>query len=444
MNAKAVLFPSFRGDEPPDWVRRFLSEGGGGITLFADNVRDRDSLGRLTALLRSEQPGALLAIDEEGGDVTRLEASDGSSYPGNAALGAVDDTSLTEAVAASIGADLAAVGVNWDLAPVADVNVAGNPVIGVRSFGADDDLVARHVAAFVVGVQGEGVAACAKHFPGHGATEQDSHFELPTVAGDAAAGLEPFRAAISAGVQTIMTAHVRVPSFGDEPATVNPRVLSLLRDDLAFDGVVISDALEMKGLSAEAGVEEGAVRALVAGVDALCVGHDLGGEAVDAIANAVTSAVESGRLAEERLFEAVERIGRVVSWTAERAAGAADHRVGLAAARRAILAEGDVRVGKGARVVELAADANIAAGEHCHSLHGAELVREGDPVPGAAVYVVRDAHRHRWMQDVADRLGVVVVEVGLPVWRPVRSRGYVATHGRSRVSLEAAREVLGL
>ena len=436
---RACLAPSFPGTDVPDWIRRFLAGGGGAIVLFSYNVRDRAQLKRLTSELQRERGDVLLAIDEEGGDVTRLYADEGSSTPGNAALGHIDDVALTEAVAREIGADLAAVGVNWNLAPVADVNVPANPVIGVRSFGDDSSLVARHVAAYVRGVQSAGVAACAKHFPGHGSTEQDSHLELPVLVGDVEAGLEPFRSAIAAGVKTVMTAHLRVPGFGDDPATVNPALIGMLRDDLGFDGVVMADALEMKGLSASVGVEEGAVRALAAGVDSLCVGHDLHEEAVDAIEEAVLAAISSGRLPEERVAEAANRVRRVAVTTfTERRPG-----VGLEAARRAIEATGAVQA-EGATVVELVPAANIAAGEHVHGFDGARFVREGDDVPAAGVYVVRDAHRHQWMRDAADREGVVVVEVGLPVWKPVHARGYLATYGRSRVSLTAAAERLGL
>src|SRR5262249_39448842 len=159
-----------------------------------------------------------------------------------------------------------------------------NPVIGVRSFGTDAGLVGRHVAAFVRGLQRQGVAACAKHFPGHGSTEEDSHLELPVVNHDVDDGLPPFRAAIEAGVRTIMTAHVLVPAPDDVPATVSPAILrGLLRAELGYDGLVIADALEMKGLSETVGVERGAVLALNAGVDAVLVGHDLGEDAVAAI-----------------------------------------------------------------------------------------------------------------------------------------------------------------
>ena len=170
--ASACIFPGAAGLAAPAWLRREVADGLGGVVLFSRNVRDREQLAALTAALRSERADVLVGIDEEGGDVTRLEAATGSSYPGNLALGAVDDVGLTERVAAAIAADLAAVGVDLDLAPVADVNTnPRNPVIGVRSFGSDAALVARHVAAFVTGLQGGGVVACAKHFPGHGATE---------------------------------------------------------------------------------------------------------------------------------------------------------------------------------------------------------------------------------------------------------------------------------
>ena len=166
----------------PDWVRRRLADGLGGVVLYAWNVESREQLRALTAELRSEREDLVVAIDEEGGDVTRLEAATGSSYPGNAALGVVDDVELTERVAASLGAELADAGVNLDFAPVADVNTnPQNPVIGIRSFGSDAELVARHVAAFVRGLQRAGVAACAKHFPGHGDTSVDSHLALPLV-----------------------------------------------------------------------------------------------------------------------------------------------------------------------------------------------------------------------------------------------------------------------
>ncbi len=435
--ASACIFPSFAGDDPPDWVRRFLAGGGGGIVLFAYNVASRDRLRALTASLRAERDGLLLAIDEEGGDVTRLEWETGSSYPGGAALGVVDDVALTEAVASSIAAELALAGVNWNLAPVADVNVPANPVIGTRAFGSDAALVGRHAAAFIRGTQSHRVAACAKHFPGHGASEQDSHLELPVITGDVSVGLEPFRASIAADVCTIMTAHVSVPALDHVPATLSRAIIQdLLRDELGFDGVVLADALEMKALSATVGVEESAVRAIRAGVDALCVGHDLGETAVGQIRAALAD-----RVPEARLREAAARVDRLAAWARPTVAGGIDRSVGLDAARRALHAEGDLDLSEPPDIVELRPRANIAAGEAEHSLGGA-VVREGEAIPAADVFVVRDAHRHPWMREAADVPGVIVVETGLPVWRPRRSRGYIATNGGSRASYEAAREFL--
>jgi beta-N-acetylhexosaminidase len=318
---------------------------------------------------------------------------------------------------------------------VADVNVdPANPVIGVRSFGADPDLVARHVAAYVTGLQSAGVAGCAKHFPGHGATNRDSHLELATIAGDVADGLPPFRAAIDAGVQSIMTAHVRVPALGDDPATVNPRVLALLREELGYDGLVISDALEMKGLSDTVRVDEGAARALGAGVDALIVGRDLGEEAVARVRDAIAARVPEGRLA-----EAVERVRRVAEWARTPRPAAADPGAGREAARRALHVEGDVALDGPAEVVELAAESNIAAGKHAHSLTDVLPSTPG----GRLVLVVRDAHRHPSMREqVEAHPDAIVVETGVPHWRPAAVRGYVATYGGSRASLEAAADLL--
>ena len=430
----AYLFPSFEGTAVPDWLRRSIADGLGGVVLFSSNIRDAEQLAALTAELRSENERLLIAVDEEGGDVTRLHAAQGSPYPGNAALGSVDDIDLTERVAASIGAELAAVGVNLDFAPVADVNVdPANPVIGVRSFGADAALVSRHVAAYISGLQANRVAACAKHFPGHGATDVDSHLELATVTGDVADGLPPFRAAIEAGVQSVMTAHVRVPALGDDPATVNPRALALLREQLGYDGLVISDALEMKGLSDTVGLEEGAVRALEAGVDALIIGRDLDGAAVARVRAAVAE-----RVSGDRLSEAAERVRRVAGWASPRP-GHVDVGAGREAARRALHAEGEVALDGPAEIVELAAETNIAAGRHAHSLADVLPSTRG----GQLVLVVRDAHRHPSVREqVEAHPEAIVVETGLPYWRPQAARGYVATYGVSRASLEAVAELL--
>jgi beta-N-acetylhexosaminidase len=402
-----------------------------------------------------------VAIDEEGGDVTRLEAASGSSYPGNWALGVVDEAALTVSVAQAIGADLAAVGVNVDLAPVADVNSNPlNPIVGVRSFGSDSRLVARHVGAFVTGLQRTGVAACVKHFPGHGDTQEDSHFELPTVDRDEetmAAMLLPFRSAIDSKARAVMTAHIRVEGLDDVPATVSRAVIGdLLRGDLGFTGVVMTDALEMRAVSATVGSEEGAVRALEAGADALCLGHDLRPEPVHA---AIVEAVRTGRLENGRVAEAAARVADLGRSTFERFDQSPD--VGLEVARRALVADGTVALRRPPLVVELSPEASIAAGSSNHGLadvlQSATALRLHDaPLDPRTlveehfdrqlVVVVRDAHRHTWERVAVQALleaapDGVVVEVGVPVWRP-DGVGYIGTHGQGRVNLEAAAERL--
>jgi beta-N-acetylhexosaminidase len=462
--AAACLFPGFDGRTPPDWVLRWLERGLGGVVLFGQNIASREQVAALTRALRGARGDVLVATDEEGGDVTRLEARAGSSFPGNWALGVVDDPALTERVAAEIAAELAAVGINFDLAPVADVNSnPNNPVIGVRSFGSEPAHVARHVGAYVTGIQGRGVAACAKHFPGHGDTSQDSHLELPVVEGDVSGALEPFRAAVAAGVRSIMTAHVRVPVLDEEPATLSRRILhDLLRGELGFEGVTITDALEMQAVSATVGVEEGAVRALAAGADALCVGAKVDAALVQRIHEAVVEAVRTGRLGEERLREAAVRIGDLGRWAAAPTAEPCEAGSGLEAARRALAVDGDVNLPSPPFVVELRPEASIAAGEAQHSL--AELLGSAStirldrapadagavlPAPDGArpVIVVRDAHRHAWERETVERLLAVdpesvVVELGLPVWRPDRAGGYIATYGGGRANLAAAAERL--
>jgi beta-N-acetylhexosaminidase len=453
--ASACVFPGFLGLEPPDWLRRELANGIGGVVLFARNVRDPEQVSALVSSLRAEKPDLLIAVDEEGGDVTRFESGTGSSFPGNLALGAVDDVELTQRVAAAIGGELAAAGINLDLAPVADVVVdPANPIVGVRSFGSDPELVARHVAAFVTGLQSVGVAACAKHYPGHGETPADSHLELPTAAADRETllrrALPPFRAAVEAGVRAVMTAHIRFPALAEEPATLSPELLGLLRSELGFRGLVITDALEMRAISRTSGIAAGGVRALAAGADALCVGADHEPAEVESLRAVVAEAVRDGSLAEQRVLEAAERVRETAAW-ASSPRPHHDRAVGAEAARRALSVDGDPSLSGKPVVVELWPEPTIAAGESHHGLGellGAETirVREGESLPPLEstrplVVVLRDAHRHPWQRELAVP-GSVVVETGLPEWRPPHAGAFVATFGAGRANLQAAADLL--
>ena len=318
--AHRVVMGSFAGPTLPRWVLARLEAGLGSVALFGSNVTSADQVRSLTAAMRVAGPDVLVATDEEAGDVTRLHMATGSPWPGNAALGAVDDVRLTEVVAAGVGAELGSVGVDLDLAPVVDVNSnPDNPVIGVRSFGAVPELVARHTTAFVSGLQSAGVGACAKHFPGHGDTAVDSHLGLPTVDASLevlrARELVPFAAAVASGAVAVMTSHVLLPAIDAElPATLSGRVLGVLRRELGFDGLVVTDALDMAGVSAGRGVPAAAVAALVAGCDLLCLGADKTEGDLDAVVTAVVHAVKAGELDEARLAAAAERVLAARRW----------------------------------------------------------------------------------------------------------------------------------
>ncbi|TDB76220.1 glycoside hydrolase family 3 protein [Micromonospora sp. KC723] len=472
--ALGTLLAAYQGPTPPGWAVDLVAEGLAGHTLFGTNVHDPAQVAASTAALRDGRADVLVAIDEEGGDVTRLAHATGSPYPGNAALGAVDDAALTRQVYAAIGLELAALGVTVDLAPTVDVNSADeNPVIGTRSFGADPGRVGVHSAAAVEGLQSVGVAACAKHFPGHGATVTDSHHELPTVDVSPAVlrerDLPPFAAAIGAGARAVMTAHIRVPALtGDGPATFSRAVLvDLLRREYGFTGTVITDALEMKGAAlAAGGVGPAAVRALVAGADLLCVGARVDARLVEHVAGRIVEAIGDGRLDRSRVEEAAGRAAALAAWT--RAAGtaptAAADGLGYAAARRAVRVEGDVGGLVRPLVVRLHAATTRARGRvpwglgpHLIGLEELRVVAaETDPAElgraaGGRPIVLVGRHLHRLpggaalVEALAAAYPVTVVEMGWPGrWRPAGVRAFVTTFGASHASGRAAAEVLGL
>lgn len=331
--AYGVMLGAFSGPEVPDWLPQAYADGLAGVCLYGNNMAPSSGIADLARAVRAVDPTAVLALDEEGGDVTRLHAHRGSPYPGNAALGAYDDVAATQAIAAGIGAELARAGVWLDLAPSADINSnPRNPVIGTRSFGADPELVARHTGAYVTGLASQGVAASVKHFPGHGDTSADSHLDLPRVTINAdvlrARELVPFAAVVDVAA-TVMTSHVLLEAFdAQEPATLSHAVLTgLLRDELGFDGVIVSDALDMAGASAVHGIGGAAVLSLAAGADLLCLGPERteSPSAIEEAVDAVCLAVESGDLPLARLSEAAKRVDALrQTWSALAARDDAD------------------------------------------------------------------------------------------------------------------------
>jgi beta-N-acetylhexosaminidase len=478
-----VLAPGFTGSAPAPWLLEAVRDGLAGVVLFAGNCPDVVTTRALTDALRAAGP-VLVAIDEEGGDVSRLQARDGSSLPGAAALGVVDDTDLTRRTGSALGDLLRLAGVDLDLAPVLDVaSEPRNPVIGVRSFGADPDLVGRHGAALVAGLHAAGVAACGKHLPGHGATTVDSHVGLPVVDVDVATlerrDLPPFHAAVRAGLDAVMTAHVRVPALGPAPASLEPAVTRLARMlGGGFDGPLITDALDMGAVADDPGMGEACVRAIEAGADLLCLGTTVGRDdhaILETAVSALTDAVVAGRLDPDRLSASAARHARLrrrsaapasASGTADgeqlrRAVGEAEAAlavVGAETARRAVAVRGQVRRQGVPVLLDLRRRLNHAAGRTSPALAteltrrrpGALVVLRGEDVPAdpdrPLVVLTReplaDAEEGRSLAAVLlERPDAVVIHGGTAPGAP-DAEHLVLAHGVGRANAEAALDLV--
>ncbi len=288
----------------------------GNAILFARNIGTPEELFELTRsikalMLRETGFPPLIAIDQEGGMVTRIR-SGATFFPGAMACSAAGSLGDAGRMALAMGRELRALGVNFNLAPVADVNLnPANPVIGVRSFGEDPGRVSLFASAYARGFRRAGILCAAKHFPGHGDTDVDSHLGLPTVPHglDRLRGVElvPFKRLISEGIPAIMTAHILFPALepGGLPATLSSAVLTgLLRRELGFKGLIVTDCLEMGAIAG--GFPEAAVLAVEAGADLLFVSHTP--EAQERAAVSIAEAVRAGRISESRIDESVSRI----------------------------------------------------------------------------------------------------------------------------------------
>jgi len=310
-----LLIAGFDGEQMPVELKALAREFGlGGVILFARNVREPEQVAELSgeASRLVADPPAWVSVDQEGGRVARLKAPF-TEWPPMATLGRSGDVALAERFARALAAELKAVGITLDYAPVLDIHTnPKNPVIGDRALAETAADVARLGGAIIRGLQSEGVAACGKHFPGHGDTSTDSHLELPLVEQPPERLREvefvPFRAAIDAGVATLMTAHVLVPALDEHrPATLSRRVVTgVLREELRYDGVILSDDLEMKAVAADYAVPGAAVLAIEAGCDGvlICGGDcDIKAAALEALVHAV----EEDRLGLSRVEDALRR-----------------------------------------------------------------------------------------------------------------------------------------
>ena len=287
-----------------------------GVILFAKNVKDRDQVVRLVEEIHGHLGIVpLISVDQEGGLVDRFRFSDMSLSPGPMALAATGSTEATFQAHEIMGRELKSLGMHVDFAPCLDVNVNPlNPIIGVRSFGEDPKSVAEHGKAAIRGLRQGGVASTAKHFPGHGDTSSDSHIDLPTV-GHARERLEavellPFRAAVEEKVEMIMTAHVTFPAIDDTPglpATLSSLTLTkLLREEMGYEGIIVTDSMAMKAVADNFGVADGAVRSIQAGADLILACGPFENQLTTV--QGIIAAVEDGRLSEARLDESVTRI----------------------------------------------------------------------------------------------------------------------------------------
>ncbi|MHB8836237.1 MAG: beta-N-acetylhexosaminidase [Candidatus Methylomirabilia bacterium] len=334
-SAGQLLIAGFDGTEPSPEILALIRAGLGGVILYRKNCVDAAQVLELTNRLQETARAAghaqplLIAIDQEQGRVVRLTAGV-TVFPAMGAIASVGDANLVERVAAATSRELLAIGVNWNLAPVADVLSVPDCPVGDRSFGTDPAQVAKLVAAFVRGAAAAGMRTCAKHFPGHGSTGKDSHVAAPIVkrerAGLEACDLPPFRAAIQAGIPAVMTTHITFPALDpDAPASLSKRVIDgLLRQQLGFTGVVVSDDLEMAGISLSHTIESAGLAALRAGTDLLIVSRMLLAErCIPGLLADLRLAVRDETVAATTVVAALRRVRRFkqgLDWHADPAA----------------------------------------------------------------------------------------------------------------------------
>ena len=425
--ALGALAIGFGGTTASDGLRRAVADGLGCVVLFTRNVENPDQLLALTTSLRAERPDLLIAIDHEGGEFSHLSAVSRWPMPSPRTLGDLDDLELTRTCAREAATTLARFGIDVMLAPSADVNNnPANPIISTRSFGTTPSRVSRHVTAFIAGVHDAGIAACAKHFPGHGDVTVDSHLDLPYVDrwAEEVARIElpPFVAAIEAGVDLVMSAHIVFSDFDTVPATLSHRLLTgLLREELGFDGVITTDALEMRGITAGRTIPDAVVASVAAGADLAMVAIADADPAN--LSAALVDAVGNGTLPAQRLHDAASRVRRLgaalsanrssTSWGDEQGSGV------LEVARRVLTGQEVPALGPNAFVVDLAQPVHPAWRPYFDGLpeildlDGA-VIRTDDPRALEAalleatnrplIIAVQDAVRTPWMTAALHKL----------------------------------------
>ncbi|MEV0648579.1 glycoside hydrolase family 3 N-terminal domain-containing protein [Phytomonospora sp. NPDC050363] len=450
-------------DTPGDMVRkyhlgglilmRFTADDPTAGTNPSTNLDSPEQIRRLTDGLQkaaSEVNGGLplvIGIDQEFGAVTRI-TSGISALPAAMGFGAAADPALTTRAWQGVGGELSALGVNVDFAPTSDVIAnPGNTVIGSRSYGSDPAAVAEQVVAVIAGLAGAGLAGAVKHFPGHGNTDVDSHKSMPELNQSRdellAADLVPFKAAIAAGVPMVMSGHLDVQAIDPGvPATLSSKVLiDLLRDELGFKGVVVTDAMQMQPITERHGAGEAAVRALMAGNDLILMPENL-----KKAYKGLRDALASGKLPRERLVEAATRVVALKQWLAGFTRPPADELDEVLGSARDVAAE----ISRAA-ITQVAGECGKSIGSPVRVVGGADTTRErlakalsarGVEVRGDAGTTIQLAGFGDTAADV-DVDAEVIVSTDAPfILGKVKSGVRVAAFGTTKASMEAVADVL--
>ena len=477
-DAGQFLVLAFRGSEPP--LQLLKQYRPAGVILYPKNLEGDP--GGLVRVLRQTNPRLLVMLDQEGGPFYTYRSPGVVRFPSAMSLGAAADPLLAERVGQAIGAQVCSLGAQVNLAPVLDVNVnPRNPIIGLRSFGADPKKVATLGLAFARGLEKAGVIPSAKHFPGHGDTTMDSHLGLPRVDKPLSelekVELYPFREAVRAGIPLIMTAHILYPALDPEnPATLSPAILTgLLREKMGFQGIIVTDDMAMKAIKNHYGAGEAALKAVLAGADLVLLEPD---EAATAeVYRTLQAALDQGLISKERYQESQKRLAaleqRLVGPPCPQPDRKAQEALGLEAARRGLTwLKGTLPVpGKGTLVV--GPKVNSRYGEEPSLAELAPRFLPGslslevseNPAPAEeqkALAAARKAERvvlgtYHWLSSLPQEqlrlyralksLGkpLYVVALGNPddlTYLVPAPEGYLATYGYRAVQLQAALEAL--
>lgn len=461
----AHFSPGFGGTLVPEWLKPYLENGLGGVTLFSFNCPTFDETSRLIEELRSYNPNLIISIDEEGGDVTRLFIREGSPFPTPSMLGRCDDIELTQSSYYELGKILKNLGISMSFAPVADVIVEErNPIVGVRSFGRDVALVSRHVAAAVNGLQKAGVAACIKHFPGHGGVIEDSHHHLPSLPGSLqdleSTHLEPFFAGIEVKSAGIMVGHIITPALDEvNPASCSKKVISgYLKGNLGYNGLVVTDALDMGALGGVKKIGLSARRAITAGADLLCFS---GMFEQEEFVSSSLKLIREGIIASEIDLEYLTlNASRLNEWTPPKAIGtSAPMPLSIDRIAQGFAVTGNTKLtAKNVHLIEMSAEPTIAAGYVAWGLRKS-LTRAGIAVKlessdahfkedetSQVVVTFRDAYRDSKLKSALEKINTnhpdaIFVDMGWPT-PEFSPANIIRTYGSSALASDAAATLL--